>query len=129
GSFPGFRSLLAPLVSWLAASFALLPLPVALVCWTALLVGLLFLGCLLVAPGHSRLARWTAVCATLALFPVLFAVVLGDVLIVELVAVAAAWWFLRQRREVVAGLLLTALVFKPQVAILVPFALLVIGYW
>src|SRR5207245_2351917 len=77
----------------------------------------------------SRLARWTAVCATLALFPVLFAVVLGDVLIVELVAVAAAWWFLRQRREVVAGLLLTALVFKPQVAILVPFALLVIGYW
>ncbi len=128
-AMPWFPTLLAPPVAWLAAPLALLPLPVALACWTALLVGLLFLGCHLVAPGRTRLARWTAVCAALALFPVLFAVVLGDVLIVELVAVAAAWWFLRQRREVVAGLLLTALVFKPQVAFLVPFTLLVTGYW
>jgi len=128
-AMPWFPTLLAPPVAWLAAPLALLPMPVALACWTAMLVGLLFLGCHLVAPGRTRLARWTAVAAALALFPVLFAVVLGDVLIVELVAVAAAWWFLRQRREVVSGLLLAALVFKPQVAFLVPFALLVTGYW
>lgn len=128
-AMPWFPTLLAPPVAWLAAPLALLPLPVALACWTALLLGLLLLGCHLVARGRTRVARWTAVFATLALFPVLFALVLGDVLIVELAAVAVAWWFLRQRREIVAGLLLTTLVFKPQVAFLVPFTLLVAGYW
>jgi hypothetical protein len=65
----------------------------------------------------------------LAVMPVIYALLLGQILILELAAIAAAWWFVSRRRELPAGILLTVLVFKPQVAFLVPLALLVIGRW
>jgi hypothetical protein len=43
--------------------------------------------------------------------------------------VAGAWWLITRGRELPAGLLLIALVFKPQMAILLPVVLLVIGRW
>ena len=50
-------------------------------------------------------------------------------LILELAAIAVAWWLVSRGRELPAGILLTVLVFKPQVAFLVPIALLLIGRW
>ncbi|TMD16391.1 MAG: DUF2029 domain-containing protein, partial [Chloroflexi bacterium] len=107
--------------------FTLWPYPVAFAAWSLLLLSLLLLTWRLLAGAAPRLWRWSALAATLALFPVLFALVLGQVLILELAAVAGAWWMLSRGRQVAAGLLLTAIVFKPQVAFLVPLTLLVAG--
>jgi hypothetical protein len=126
---PWFPIIYPPPLAWLAVPFTVLPLPVAFACWAALLFGLVLLTCRLVAPGPTRTARWTTLAAVLAVYPVLFAVLLGQVLIVELAAVAGAWWLLTRGREIPAGLLLTALVFKPQIAILLPVVLLMIGRW
>lgn len=126
---PWFPIIYPPPLAWLAVPFTLLPLPVAFACWAALLFGLVLLTCRLVAPGPTRMVRWTTLAAVLAVYPVLFAVLLGQVLIVELAAVAGAWWLITRGRELPAGLLLTALVFKPQIAILLPVVLLMIGRW
>src|SRR5260370_741665 len=43
-------------------------------------------------------------------------------------AVATAWWLIRAERQLAAGVVLSLLVLKPQLALLVPLALLVGGY-
>ena len=126
---PWFPIIYPPPLAWLVVPFTVLPMPVAFACWTALLLGLILLTCRLVAPGSTPMARWMGLVAVLAVFPVLFALLLGQVLIVELAAVAGAWWLIGRGREIPAGLLLIALVFKPQIAILLPVVLLVIGRW
>ena len=126
---PWFPIIYPPPLPWLVAPFTLLPLPVAFACWTALLLGCVILAWRLVVPTRSRLARWTALAAMLAVMPVLYALILGQILILELAAIAAAWWLASRGRELPAGILLTVLVFKPQVAFLVPAALLLIGRW
>ena len=128
-AIPWFAMIYPPPLAWLVAPLALLPLPLALACWTTLLIGLTLLAWRLVAPPASRLARWTALAAMLAVFPVVYGIILGQVVIVELAAIAALWWFLSRGRELAAGILLVALVFKPHLAILVPVVLLVIGRW
>jgi hypothetical protein len=126
---PWFPMIYPPPLAWLVVPFTVLPLPVALGCWMALLVGLTLIAWRLVAPGRSRLERWTALAAMLAVFPVAYGIILGQVLILELAAIAAAWWLLARGREIPAGFLLLALVFKPQVAILLPVVLLLVGRW
>jgi glycosyl transferase family 87 len=126
---PWFPIIYPPPLAWLVVPFTLLPMPLAFACWAALLFGLVLLTCRLVALEPTRLARWMPVVAVLAVFPVLYALILGQVLILELAALAAAWWLVSKGREIPAGILLTVLVFKPQVAILVPVVLLVIGRW
>ena len=126
---PWFPMIYPPPLAWLVMPFTVLPLPAALGCWIALLVGLTLIAWRLVAPGRSRLARWTALAAMLAVFPVAYGIILGQVLILELAAIAAAWWLLARGREIPAGVLLLALVFKPQVAILLPVVLLLVGRW
>lgn len=128
-AIPWFAMIYLPPLAWLVAPLALLPLPLALACWTTLLIGLTLLAWRLVAPRASRLARWTALAAMLAVFPVVYGIILGQVVIVELAEIAALWWFLSRGRELAAGILLVALVFKPHLAILVPVVLLVIGRW
>lgn len=128
-AIPWFAMLYPPPLAWLVTPFALLPLPVAFGCWTVLLMGLTLVAWRLVAPRSSRLARWTALAAVLAVFPVVYGIILGQVVIVELAALAGVWWFLSRGREIPAGILLVALVFKPHLASLVPIALLLIGRW
>jgi hypothetical protein len=126
---PWFPIIYPPPLPWLVVPFTLLPLPVAYACWSALLLGCIILAWRLVVPTPSRLARWTALAAMLAVMPVIYALLLGQILILELAAIAAVWWLVSRGRELPAGILLTVLVFKPQVAFLVPLALLVIGRW
>ena len=126
---PWFPIIYPPPLAWLAVPFTLLPLPVAYACWTAVLTGCVIVAWRLVVPTGSRLTRWTALAAMLAVMPVLYALLLGQILILELAVIAAVWWLVSRGHEVLAGILLTVLVFKPQVAFLIPVALLVIGRW
>ena len=126
---PWFPIIYPPPLAWLAVPFTPLPLPVAYACWTALLTGCVIVAWRLVVPTGSRLTRWTALAAMLAVMPVLYALLLGQILILELAVIAAVWWLVSREHEVQAGILLTVLVFKPQVAFLIPVALLVIGRW
>jgi alpha-1,2-mannosyltransferase len=128
-AIPWFAMLYPPPLAWLVAPLAVLPYPVAFGCWTALLIGLTLAAWRLVAPRTSRLARWTALAAMLAVFPIVYGIILGQVVIVELAAIAAFWWLLSRGREIPAGVLLVALLFKPHLAILVPIVLLLIGRW
>lgn len=126
---PWFPIIYPPPLAWLAVPFTPLPLPVAYACWTACLTGCVIVAWRLVMPARSRLTRWSALAAMLAVMPVLYALLLGQILILELAVIAAVWWLVSRGREVPAGILLTVLVFKPQIAFLIPVALLIIGRW
>jgi alpha-1,2-mannosyltransferase len=126
---PWFPIIYPPPLAWLAVPFTVLPLPVAYAFWTALLTGCVIVAWKLVVPTRSRLTRWMALAAMLAVMPVLYALLLGQILILELALIAAVWWAVSRGREAPAGILLMVLALKPQVAFLVPIALLVIGRW
>lgn len=125
---PMFPMIYPPPLAWLTAPFALLPFRLAFSIWAALILALFLWMWTVTAPG-SRLTRWTHLAAALGVFPVAFGLMLGQVLIVVLAAVVGAWWLLGRKQELAAGLLLIVMVVKPQVAFLVPVALLATGYW
>jgi len=116
-----------PVTAWTAVPFTFLPWPVAIAIWNALVLGSLVLTWRLIAIG-SRLARVTLLVAAFGLYPIELGLRLGQNTFLVLAGVAIAWWLIRQDRQFLAGLALTAIVLKPQVALLVPVVLLVAGY-
>ncbi len=114
-----------PLV-WLATPFTALAFDVAIVLWTVLIAGALLLSWYLVAPG-GRLARAAHLALWLGLFPVAFGVMVGQPVAFVAAGVAACWWLLRHHHPVWAGLALSTLALKPQLALLVPVCLLLAG--
>jgi len=117
----------SPLQAWFAAPFGLLPWSLAFTCWMALIAGALLLTWRLVAPGQG-LARWTALAVALAAYPVMYALMLGQAVILVAASVAAGWWLLRRGHQLAAGAVLVLILLKPHLALLVPLALLVAGY-
>ncbi len=115
-----------PLV-WLATPLTVLPFTLALWIWTILLLGALVLAWYLVAPG-DRLTRGAHLALLLGVFPVAFGVMVGQPVALVAAAVAVCWWFSQLNRTVLAGLALSLIVLKPQVALLVPLCLLVSGH-
>ena len=115
-----------PLV-WLATPFTLLPFNVAIVLWTALLVAASLLTWYLVASG-ARLTRAAHLALWLGLFPVAFGLMVGQPVALVAAAVAAAWWLAGRNRPILAGLVLSVIAIKPQVALLVPLCLLISGH-
>ncbi|MGA7910593.1 MAG: glycosyltransferase family 87 protein [Candidatus Dormiibacterota bacterium] len=115
-----------PLV-WLATPLTLLPFGVAIVIWSALLVAAALLTWYLLAPG-GRLARATHLALWLGLFPVGFGLMVGQPVALVAAAVAGCWWLTQRDRPVLAGLVLSISVIKPQVALLAPLCLLVSGH-
>jgi hypothetical protein len=116
-----------PPLAWLIAPLTALPYRTAYAVWTALLAAALFGAWLAVAP---RAGRWTAAahfCVALALYAVTFSLVLGQVVPLLAAAIAIAAWMLARGNPVVAGLVLTVIDLKPQIAFLVPLALLASG--
>jgi hypothetical protein len=65
----------------------------------------------------------------LGLFPVAFGVMVGQPGPLVAAAVASSWWLIRKERPVWAGLVLAAVVIKPQLALLVPLCLLLSGHY
>jgi len=116
-----------PLLAWLVAPLTLLPYTLATAIWLGVLGGCLALTAWLAAPG-SLPVKAAQLIGALALLPVFIGFEFGQASLLIVAAVATAWWLIRQDRPMAAGMVLALLALKPQVAALVPFALLLAGY-
>ncbi len=116
-----------PPLAWLVTPLTAMPFTAALVIWSVLLIAALVWTWYLLAPGEG-LAKAAHLLLWVGLFPVAFGVMVGQPGALVAAAVATAWWLIRVGRPVLAGLALSLLVLKPQLALLVPVALLAAGY-
>ena len=116
-----------PPLAWLATPFLALPFAAAVVVWTLVLLAALGWTWYLLAPGTS-LAKAALLALLLGVFPVAFGVMVGQPGPLAAAAVATAWWLIRRGHPVWAGLALSAIILKPQLALLVPVCLLVSGH-
>lgn len=116
-----------PPLAWLVTPLTGLPFVGALVIWTALLIGALVWTWYLLSPGEG-VVRAAHLLLWLGVFPVAFGVMVGQPGALVAAAVATAWWLIHAKRQLAAGVVLSLLVLKPQLALLVPLALLVGGW-
>jgi alpha-1,2-mannosyltransferase len=115
-----------PPVAWLVSPLTLLPLVPAFWIFAGLSASAFAAAGWLAAPGRGigKVALFlTAACV----YPVLIAIQTGQVTPLIAAATVFAWWLAARGRDGLAGLVLVVLVLKPQVAILVPLALLIAG--
>jgi hypothetical protein len=116
-----------PELAWLVTPLSFLPYGVAAWLWTAVLLAAFAIVWYLAAPG-DRLSRAIHGVGAAALLPVFVGVLFGQVSLVVVAAVALSWWLLSRGRPWLAGLALSVLILKPQIAFMVPLALLLAGY-
>lgn len=116
-----------PPLAWLATPFLLLPFQAAVVLWTLLLLAALCWTWYLLAP-RGEVVRPAHLALLLGVFPVAFSVMVGQPGALVAAAVATAWWLMRKDHPVWAGLGLSLIILKPQLALLVPVCLLVSGH-
>jgi alpha-1,2-mannosyltransferase len=116
-----------PPLAWLATPLVLLPFSIAVVVWTVLLLFALVWTWYLLAPGGG-LAKFAHLALLIGVFPVAFGVMVGQPGALVAAAVATAWWLMRRDHPVWAGLALSLIVLKPQIAFLIPLCLLVSGH-
>jgi hypothetical protein len=116
-----------PELAWLVTPLSFLPYSLAAWIWTGVLAAAFVAVWLLVAPGRGAMRLLQGVAAA-ALLPVFVGILFGQVSLLVLAAVALSWWLLSRGRPWVAGLALSVLILKPQIAFLVPPALLLAGY-
>ena len=122
-----YPALYPPPLAWFVAPFAALPFALGYALWNILLVASLLVTWLLTVPPSSRLVRLGHLAFAVALPSVAFGLLLGQVVIVVAAAVSISWWLLRHNRPLAAGLVLSLIALKPQLALMVPVALLVAG--
>jgi len=122
-----YPALYPPPLAWFVAPFAALPFALGYALWNILLVASLFVTWWLTVPPSSRLVRLGHLAFAVALPSVAFGLLLGQVVIVVAAAVSISWWLLRHNRPLAAGLVLSLIALKPQLALMVPVALLVAG--
>jgi glycosyl transferase family 87 len=114
-----------PLV-WLASPFLVMPFELAILLWSALLFGAALLAWRLAAPGTS-FTRAAHLALFLGLFPTAFGLMVGQPVALVAAVVAVSWWLAEHKRPVLAGLVLSLIAIKPQLALLVPLCLLAAG--
>jgi hypothetical protein len=124
-----YPEIYTPPVAWLVAPFALLPFSVAIVVWTVLLVVALAATWWLCVPTYRWPVRGMHLAIAGALPAVAFGLLLGQVVVVAAAAVAGSWWLGQRGRPFTAGLALSLIALKPQLAFLVPLAVLAGGRW
>jgi hypothetical protein len=120
------RYISPPPVAWAALPLTPLPYPVAYWTWSALLVIALVLAWRLASPGSGPW-RFVHLAAAVGWIPVIYGLQLGQPGLFVALGVAACYAFLKAERPFWAGIALSALALKPQLAFLVPAALLVSG--
>jgi hypothetical protein len=112
-----------PTVALLVIPLVRIPYDVAYVIWAVFLFACLA-AALVWAGVSTGLSRWIAVVGALAPWWVMHSVNVGQVVPLAAAGTVVAWRLVRDRRDVLAGVALAAILFKPNTAILVPFALL-----
>jgi hypothetical protein len=117
-----------PPLAWLATPFTPLPFGLAYWLWSLLLLMALGLTWRLAAPGEGRV-RLIYLAAAIGWLPVIYGLALGQPVLFVAAGVAGCYALLLRNRQLAAGAALVVLVLKPQVAFLVPAALLVTGRW
>jgi Glycosyltransferase family 87 len=120
------RYISPPPVAWAALPLTALSYPIAYWTWSALLLVALVLTWRLAAPGPGP-SKLVQLAAAIAWLPVIYALQLGQPNIFVALGVAACYALLRTDRPFWAGIALGALALKPQLAFLVPAALLLSG--
>ena len=115
-----------PPLAWLVTPLLVLPFVAALIVWTLLLLAALGWTWYLLAPSGG-VAKAAHLALLLGVFPVAFGVMVGQPGALVAAAVATAWWLLRHDHPVWAGVALSLIVLKPQLALLVPICLLASG--
>ena len=117
-----------PTVALVTLPLVRVPYDVAYVAWAVFLFACLALA--LAWAGVSKgLSRWIAVVGALGPWFVMHAVNVGQVVPLVAAGLVIAWRLTRDRRDVLAGVALAAILLKPNTAILVPFALLAACRW
>jgi glycosyl transferase family 87 len=117
-----------PPLAWLATPLLSLPFEVALLAWSALLLLAAWIAWRLAAPGPP-LTRLAHLALFVGVFPTAFGLMVGQPVALVAAVVAASWWLADHRRPVLAGLVLSLIALKPQLALLVPLCLLFAGRW
>ena len=117
------RYISPPPVAWVAVPLTLLPYPLAYVLWSFLLIAALAATWYFAAPLAGR-ARVLYLVAAIGWLPVIYGLQLGQPGLFVALGVAASYALLRADRPMWAGLALGAIALKPQLAFLVPLALL-----
>ena len=117
-----------PPLAWLAVPFSALPFRLTYWLWSALLLMALALAWRLAAPGQGPV-RWINLAAAIGWLPIIYGLTLGQPVLFVAAGVAGCYALLLRDRPLAAGAALGVLVLKPQVAFLVPAALLVTGRW
>ena len=120
------RYISPPPVAWLALPLTPLPYEVGYWVWSATLLTALALTWYLAAPGRGP-ERLIHLAAALGWVPVIYGLQLGQPGLFVALGVAGSYALLRIGRPFLAGLALGSLALKPQLAFLVPVALLVSG--
>jgi len=117
-----------PPLSWFVTALTPLPYQVAYWIWSAVLVAALVYAWHVAAPTPGR-SRVIFLAAAIGWLPVIYGLQLGQPALLVAASVVMCYAFLRDREPIWAGAVLGLIVFKPQLAILVPPALLVAGRW
>lgn len=117
-----------PPLAWLVVPLTLLPYRVAYWAWSAILLAALAVAWQLATPGSGR-KRVIFLVAAVGWLPIVYGLQLGQPALLVAAAVAASYALLRRRSDWAAGAVLGLVVLKPQLALLVPAALLVTGRW
>jgi hypothetical protein len=112
-----------PIVAFAVAPLAWLPYDTAYLIW-ALLTFAAFALALACSSVSRGLGRWIAVLGALAPWWVMHAVNVGQVVPLVAAGMVIGWRLLRDKRDLLAGAALAAMLLKPNTAILVPLALL-----
>jgi hypothetical protein len=117
-----------PPLAWLMVPLTPLPFRLAYWLWSLPLLMALGLTWKLAAPGQGRI-RLIHLAAAIGWLPVIYGLTLGQPVLFVAAGVAGCYALLLRDRQVAAGAAISLLVLKPQVAFLVPAALLVTGRW
>jgi hypothetical protein len=123
---PNVPSLSLPLLTWLVAGYARLPLPLAYAAWLVSLLAAILLAWQLLAPAAPFGKGWHLLLAALFL-PLIFGLTLGSAIVVIVAALAVVWWLLQRGQSVAAGMVLCLALVRPQVCVLIPICLLASG--
>jgi len=124
----GARFVSPPPLAWLVLPLSALGPKAAFWIWLAISLVVLVAAWWFAAPGDGW-KRWLWLLGALAWYPVLYALALGQPVMLALLAVAGCWWLAEARRPYLAGAVLGLSAVKPQLTIAVPLVLLAAGRW